>query len=258
MEKLGTDSIQAPLPLNLKEKDAHRFLPFQTYPKEQISISDHTYVMVTRSGIVFKRFQVVPESVYVHKDRHWKYWKSAFLNFLFRKKVFLLSKEKYTLGHNYYCPGYYHWITEALPRLMALGNRVDQLILLLPEYTDPDIQRTLEIFNFKSILKVKEGTAVYLKYLVLPSQPKFGDTYDPALLDLMRQKFWEYAQSKQSNPCLGSSRIYVSRRKARARKVSNEDQVLDLLAKYGFVDVCFEDLTFFEKVVCMKNATHLV
>lgn len=250
--------INVPLPLNIKSSEHYRFLPYNQYEREQISVLNLKNVCITRAGIVTKNLNLVKESVYSYEDRHSKYWKSAMFNFFFRKWEILSRSKKYTIAQNYYCPGYYHWITEALPRLLALGEKSQELILLIPDYADPDIDRTLEIFNFKAIRRIKERTSLLVAQLVMPSHPKCGDTYDPKLLQKLRKEYSDYVKKNLKSEISFGPKIYVSRKKARARKVSNEFEVMEFLSSKGFVEICFEDFTFFEKVSIMASATHLI
>ena len=86
--------VSVPLPLNLKNSELYRFLPYNKYERESIPIVNLKNVCVTRGGIVTKNLQLVEESVYAHKDRHSKYWKSAVFNFLF--KVLSISEFEYS------------------------------------------------------------------------------------------------------------------------------------------------------------------
>lgn len=251
-------TIKIPLPLNVKEKDQHRFLPFCEYETEVFSVLNLKNVCMTRSGIVTKNLKLVTESVYAHTDRHPKYWKSAMLNLLFRKWTFLPRNKEYTFAQNYYCPGYFHWITEALPRLIALGEKCKDLVLLLPEYENATIESTLEVFQFKEIKKIKNRTTLFVATLVMASNPKYGNTFCPSLLQKLREKYTELAQHRATLQSEFGSKIYVSRKMARARKVVNENEVIALLEKNGFKEVCFESFTFFEQVLICSQSTQMI
>jgi len=255
---LGTEKITVPLPINLKDTEFSRFAPFQTYEFEKISLIPLSNVWVTRSGIVMKNFRLIVKSVYAYKDRHAKYWKSVLLNLLFRKKERTSKSETFTIAQNYYCPGYYHWLTEALPRIIALGEKRSDLVLILPDYTEPYIEKSLEIFRFKSIQKIIPKTILFVNHLLLPSHPRLGDTFDPNLFNQMRSLYFEYIKTKHPSNSAYGERIYASRKKARARKISNESEVSELLTSKGFQEVHFEDISFFEQVAIMSKATHLV
>ena len=253
-----TEKITVPLPFNIKDTEFPRFVPFQTYELEKISLIPLNNVWVTRSGIVMKNFRLIVESVYAYKDRHAKYWKSALFSILFRNKESTLKNETYTVAQNYYYPGYYHWLTEALPRIIALGEKRSELVLILPDHADSHIEKSLEIFHFKSIRRIKPKTIFYVNHLLLPLHPRFGDTFDPRMFKQIRNMYLEYIKSKQEFKSDYGERIYVSRKKARARKISNESEVLGLLKSKGFQEVFFEDLTFFEQVAIMSQATYFI
>lgn len=255
---MSKHTTKIPLPLNIKEKEQQRFLPFCEYETEQFSIIKLKNVCITRSGIVTKNLKLVTQSVYAYADRHSKYWKSAMFNLLFRKWTFLPRNNSYTIAQNYYCPGYFHWITEALPRLIALEDKCKDLVLLLPEYDNTTIKSTLEIFQFKEIKTIKSRTTLLVEKLVMASNPKYGNTFSPSLLHKLRERYTELAKNKATLPSEFGSKIYVSRKMARARKVVNENEVVALLEKNGFKEVCFESFSFFEQVLISSQATQMV
>jgi hypothetical protein len=53
-------------------------------------------------------------------------------------------------------------------------------------------------------------------------------------------------------------KIFVSREKAKMRRVVNEDEVMEELEKYGFVKINNEDYTFEEQIALYKNARYIV
>ena len=55
-----------------------------------------------------------------------------------------------------------------------------------------------------------------------------------------------------------SARIYVTRRKAKYRKIVNEQEVVALLEKYGFSVIDFDDMTFWEQVAQMQAAKYII
>ena len=53
-------------------------------------------------------------------------------------------------------------------------------------------------------------------------------------------------------------KVYISRGKARCRKIINEEEVVPLLQELGFQALFFEDYAFEEQVKIMLNARYLV
>ena len=53
-------------------------------------------------------------------------------------------------------------------------------------------------------------------------------------------------------------RIYVTRKKAKYRKVVNEEEVIRLVSDYGFSVIDFDDMSFWEQVTQMRAAKSVI
>lgn len=53
-------------------------------------------------------------------------------------------------------------------------------------------------------------------------------------------------------------KVFISRRAASRRRIVNEVEILPILQRFGFVDVCAEDFSLTEIAALMRNATHIV
>jgi capsular polysaccharide biosynthesis protein len=84
---------------------------------------------------------------------------------------------------------------------------------------------------------------------------KFGTTSQ----DVLRKLKNIVLEKCGANQEMAISRlVYVSRKKARGRKVLNEEAIERQLEKLGYEIFCFEDLSFTEQVVLMSEARVLV
>jgi len=66
------------------------------------------------------------------------------------------------------------------------------------------------------------------------------------------------ASQRVSDNDSGFTRIYLTRAKRGVRCVENEEEVVELVKKYDFVPVMFEDFTIWEQISLMNQATHFV
>src|SRR5690349_14256871 len=87
-------------------------------------------IFLTRSGIGMKAFRLIDETIHRYPGKRKHFWRYALLQFFVRGKIKL--RGQYVVIHNHWCPGYYHWITEALPRLLSVRDQVKDRILVLP------------------------------------------------------------------------------------------------------------------------------
>jgi len=147
--------------------------------------------------------------------------------------------------------GYYHWLTDALTRLFASKGFIDDHLLLLPNYYKNInfIIKSLEILNIKYRF-FKSNKRVLIKELLLPSHTAPTGYQNRKIINLVRESFID-------NTSNAGKKIYISRRKARMRKVINEHEVIHLLTRYGFEIHCMEDYDFKKQTELMQEASHL-
>lgn len=128
---------------------------------------------------------------------------------------------------------YYHWIFEGLTRLWAIAALPggDRLPLVFP---------TAELRPFH--VDLLRGLGITNPIVALNNRlTRFERLYFPSFLDgatvTARQVAWLRQNLFRAFPEAakgGPRRIYVSRRDAQARRVSNEDALMERLARYGF------------------------
>jgi len=149
--------------------------------------------------------------------------------------------------------GYFHWLTDALPRLVASNKFFDNRPVVLPDnykkekYITQSLQlidRTLEFYNPRKMLVVKN--------LLLPSHTSSSGNYNKKLINKLRNLFLEkYRKS-------AGRRIFISRQKAEWRKITNEDEVVNLLKSYDYEIHYFEEYSFKRQVEIMAETKSLI
>ena len=180
--------------------------------------------------------------------------KPAFIN-LFKAaiKLQISKREKLelgVLGLQDWANNYFHWITEILPRIVAMKHHHPSIPVVIPSnYLNyPFIVESLDIlkidiktFDIRQSLKINK--------LYATSIPHVGRFHE-GLMHFFRDKFiQEFAQVPQPFRLL-----YVSRDKAKRRKIRNEDNVYELLAKKGFEKLILEDIPLNNQVKLFQEA----
>lgn len=220
-----------------------------------MKIVTHTWVFLTRSGIGLKDLRLIEETIHQYKGKRNHFWKYALFQFIFRKKIKL--RGKYFIIHNHWCPGYYHWITEALPRLFHVRAFLDHHILLLPESFKGMPLDSIEPLYGKEVYWIPMNKNMVLESLMIPESPLASGVYEKEIFFKLRNLYSEAVMEKNIKKKFGS-KIYASRSKALRRKVANENEVTATLAEYGFTIINFEDHSFWEQVAMMQQADVLV
>ena len=172
------------------------------------------------------------------------------------KKIKLADDKPYLLiFDNYSGPsGIFHWFADGLTRLIEIKDIIKNYTALIPYYflTEKIYKQTLDLFGVNNVSVIKENTYIKVKNLFVPDHIAESGNFHPENVDKLRTFIWDKIPGK-ANFSKGK-RIYVSRAKATRRFVTNEQQVEDLLSKFGFQTVFMEDYSFAEPVSIAYNA----
>ena len=146
---------------------------------------------------------------------------------------------------------YFHWLTDALPRLIALEDHIEKHIVLLPESYKKHsyIIDSLEILGYDSIF-YPECNRVFVKKLALPSHTASPGNYNAYYLNILRGRFL-----KNKTPF---RKIFISRSQANQRFILNEDEVTNILLSFGFEVHIFENYTLDKQIELMNETSVLL
>jgi len=157
--------------------------------------------------------------------------------------------------------GYFHWFADSLPRLYVVQNYTNsQSTILLPlRYKKYDfISESLKMFNVK-VDYFSDHEIVVIGELLYPTLTAQTGNYNEEIFNNVRIHLLKNIKSNLNifKP-EQNTKVYISRAKAQKRKITNEDEVITLVKKYGFVVVYFEDLSWLEQVRFMVNSEYLI
>lgn len=248
------------LPVNLRrgesglfEHELERVLP----PTELLEMRD---VRASSDGFLFKGGRILPESFafpFLQKD-----WKARSLlkffagNYLLKKRRTLEPRAAWIVDNWSY--GYFHWLADALARLYLIRDLIGDLILLLPhQYAALEFVRpSLKPFGVREVKFMGRDEVFLCRSLLVPTPTAPSGHYDEEVLggvrDLLVAEYGAPAGESRDE------RIYISRGRARKRKIVNEEEVIGALGEFGFRAVHAEDHSFEEQVRIASGARHLV
>lgn len=153
---------------------------------------------------------------------------------------------------------FWHWMVDCLPKVLTLSRAFPgrPITLLMPEGAN-EFQRETLAAVLPPAMRVEwvkgDGwvrTETFL-WASLASGLAMGALPGEYLDEIRRGVFRRYRLPQAHAP---TERIYVSRRRARWRRVLNEDAVMAVLARYGFRLVELETLSFREQVELFHRA----
>lgn len=149
--------------------------------------------------------------------------------------------------------GYFHWFTDALPRLMAVESFMDNHCILLPAdfKTCPYIVASLDLLNVP-VKFFDKKRRLNVGELILPGYTAKTGNYNKEFIQKVRRKF------TSSKTVHAGKRIYISRNNAAKRKVLNEAEVIATVKEYGFEICIFEEMSFLQQVHLMQETDILL
>lgn len=147
---------------------------------------------------------------------------------------------------------YFHWLTDALPRLLAAQSVGTINRVVLPEsYSHKGyVGASLELLGIVPYY-FGDRERVRVEKLIVPSHTAPTGNYNEYIIDQVRSRFSNYSN-------VPSRRIYISRKKAEKRKVRNESELTAALLSAGYEVHCFEDYHFQKQVEIMSETKVLV
>ncbi|MEF3307184.1 glycosyltransferase family 61 protein [Paenibacillus sp. GYB003] len=177
-----------------------------------------------------------------------------------------LPKSTYTgetvaVVHFLWDHNYYHWLGDVLARIHLIdrsGIRIDKYIVTGngPSRFQTETLAMLGIPERK-IARLGPGAHLKARRLVVPSLDMYRLLpFVPHSMPGWASRYLRSALSSRAaaSPTPGPRRIYVSRRLAFDRKVTNEDEVCRLLERFGFRRVELESLPVAEQIRLFAEA----
>ncbi|MEG4107039.1 tetratricopeptide repeat protein [Microcoleus sp. S13_C5] len=155
---------------------------------------------------------------------------------------------------------YFHWMVDVLPRIELLrhsGRDLAEIDWFLVNSCQHQFQReSLRILGIpeEKVLESDRLPHIQATELIVPSFAGYLGWPSGWAMDFLRREFLKEIISSSSYP----KRIYISRRKARYRRVLNEEDVVEVLEKFGFVSILPESMSLAEQIAHFYHAEVIV
>ncbi len=259
-----SDTVFVPLPLNLSAEESDFYIPFQTYKFPVQNIKQYKNTFVAFSGFCINKRGLIKECHHHNPLQYQDYVGEAtycYYNSLDHpeKLITLDNDTNYLVIHHPWF-NYYHWICESIFRLWMVRKRLPKLTLLLPEfYKNADfITGSLEPFNIKDIFYIPDGKGLFIKNVCIPQIKPVCDSYNAYHVRQVRKFYKDYVTNVKKYNVLVTEKLYLSRKLASRRKVINENEILEILEKFGFTIFYPEQHCFLEQVAIFNTVKYLV
>lgn len=164
---------------------------------------------------------------------------------------------------------YFHWTLETLGRVYLLKDHRDfkQIQWLIKHRPLPFVKASLNfLFDIPEgqMIEKKLFLKVNFEHCYIPSFPHIRDqstqwtnVYYPKIikgLNALARQRWREKGSQSNFP----DKIVISRKKAIARRLKNEDEVIEALSDKGFSAIILEDLSYTQQVGLFYNAKAVI
>ncbi|EGK89479.1 tetratricopeptide repeat protein [Microcoleus vaginatus PCC 9802] len=155
---------------------------------------------------------------------------------------------------------YFHWMVDVLPRIELLrhsGRDLAEIDWFLVNSCQHQFQReSLRILGIpeEKVLESDRLPHIQATELIVPSFAGYLGWPSGWGMDFLRREFLKGILPSSSYP----KRIYISRSKARYRRVLNEEDVVEVLEKFGFVSILPESLSLAEQIAHFYHAEVIV
>jgi len=261
--------IHIDIPQNIDERYKKLYQSKSSYRCPELGVKVYHNVFVSHEGLCWQYGRLLPYSSFnicttYDKSFGWEYYKLVTEQYFVStygkslKKITLDDDVNYAIIHTKW-QNYSFWITSSLVRLLMLQNSGYDFTLLYPEEWDKIkyIQDSLKFFPSLKIKKIPIGVHVQVKNLLLPEVRPFTACFSGEELQMVHDYFVTRipeSYKKQVYP----QRVYVTRKKAKFRKITNEAELITLCEKCGFVVIDFDDMSFCEQISCMCAAKYFI
>jgi len=243
LQRSGT--IDRTSPANLLPEDAELFEDAYRYSTHDTVLKHFGAARVSPDSVVYKGGRLIAETVVAGEQVSYYRFRHLAKKLLTAKSVSLDKGRKYLLATDAWSAGHFHWFMEVLPKLMLIGERASEFVLMVPD--TPYVRKigieSLELLGieFADVVWMRDDqffTVPDLYYVTRVAAP--GQVNDEIMKDLNRRF------RGVRGP--GTKRFYISRSEARIRKVLNESELEPVLRSYGFETVRPEKLSLREQI----------
>lgn len=276
-------AIPVSQPLNmhmLPHPFSTHFIPVKHVPNRRIFILEDVYV--NGKAIVFKNLRIFLPSLPWLRDLS-QYQKGEVLLKQWQGNYRQTSAEETIalIYDDWSANNYYHWMIEALPRLLLVRRQFPDCRVVVPdpapEYISTSLQmlgatRQILLHRDRELLRVKRLAMPELVYYYEEKEGAFLYNYEPQtkktksisnlpapapVPDFLAQELIVLVRKHLLNavpPRTPGRKIYASRSRQKTRRLQNEAQVWPLLEKRGFERVYFEEMSLQEQINVMLEA----
>ncbi|MEC4882339.1 MAG: glycosyltransferase family 61 protein [Scytonema sp. PMC 1070.18] len=164
---------------------------------------------------------------------------------------------------NFRSKSYYHWFLDCLTRLEGLEYYKEHMgckpILIIDSNPTSWQIESLKLLGYNSDDYIQwDQTKITVKKLVVSAFRQPGNWVSPAALHWLRQRLYSHLSTIENYQRSFSPRLYISRSQASSRRVTNEDEVMEVLRPLGFVSYILESMNLIDQIRLFSSAEIII
>lgn len=260
---LNSYSIERSLPENYVKGELDFCAKEFSYKTQNVELLEVDDCFVSDKGFVYQGYFTINESSLLDPKRYTDYFtlKHFVKKVLFRKKRKTDPQKKYLLVFDEWSHTHYHWFCDLLPRIYAVKDTLKDYCLLLPghsSYIKEVGLASLEALGLKpgEFEFINERELVHVKNLSIVTHSCIPGYINDELIKGLRNLFWEKTNVNTTEN--SNRKIYISRGKAKYRKVLNEEDVISLMRSFNYEILYYEDMSLTEQIEATANSKSVV
>jgi hypothetical protein len=256
--------VTVPLPSNLTEGEEKWYEPYKDYEYSPQKVKYLKNVFLGFSGFAINKNGLVKDCHHQYPSQRNDYLTEAASYYHdivdHPENLITIDDENVYLAIHHPWFNYYHWLCESIFRLWLVRKKLNKLTLILPDYyhNTEFIRQSLEPFKINSFFFIPAGKSLLINKLCLPQLKPICDSYNRMHLRQVRRFYHNYVLREKRISYGPIERLYISRKFAGRRRVQNEDQVLEVLSRFGFTIFYPEENSFWEQVAIFSQAKYVV
>jgi capsular polysaccharide biosynthesis protein len=171
----------------------------------------------------------------------------AWQNFFLPKAIHLPGNWTSVVGR--WGDGYYHWLLDALPRLVMLPDLPSDTRVLVPPRLAPYQLDTLRWLGLEDRVRPTAEKHLTVENYYFCSMTSMTGCYNPFAVQFLRRSFLRRADTAYEGP-----RRFYLQRVGKFRPITNEREVLEFFRKRGWGIVDAEQLTLARQIRLFSQA----
>lgn len=238
----------------IEQGDAAKVL-LQEADSQQFILSLKNGVVVNEGGIVTQEGKILRDTETYREDQHCLLRNGR--NIASENSVFFSGRLAVISSSGQ--ENWYHWLFQVLPRMKILadsGIEYDKIYInnLRFSWQCESLSIVMKLLKIPEdrLLLINGDSIVEATNLIIPSVP-FIPSKSPAFPFWLKD-FIQSAFLTSTDNAGMPERIYISRSKANRRRIANEEALVNLLKKKGFVILNAEELSVDEQAKIFHNA----